>query len=71
MSHRLNSFYTEGMQPFIEAMANFLVESGRRGNRPALLALLARSADQRYAQDQQVMLELANESAWAPVSGQC
>ncbi|KZW03436.1 cytochrome P450 [Exidia glandulosa HHB12029] len=61
MSYRLNSFYTEGTNPFVEAMGSFLTEAGSRVRRPGLVQRMMSSTNAKYAEDQRVMLDLARE----------
>ena len=61
MDTRFNSFYTEGMHPFVEAMREVLLEAGRRSVRPSLVKRLMKSADRKYAQDIQVLQSTAME----------
>lgn len=59
MDTRFNSFYTEGMHPFVEAMREVLLEAGRRANRPSLVKRLMGSADRKYAEDIEVLQSTA------------
>ncbi|TFY58023.1 hypothetical protein EVJ58_g6664 [Rhodofomes roseus] len=60
MSYRLNSFYRDSSPPFVEAMVDFLVESGQRAFRPSLVTnMLGYNA--KYEQDIKTMADLANE----------
>jgi cytochrome P450/NADPH-cytochrome P450 reductase len=60
MDFRFNSYYHDELHPFIQAMGDFLVESGARSRRPALLAsILYRQANQKYEEDIQVLRETA------------
>lgn len=60
MDFRFNSYYHDELHPFIQAMGDFLVESGTRSRRPALLAsILYRQANQKYEADIQVLRETA------------
>ncbi|OCH86500.1 cytochrome P450 [Obba rivulosa] len=61
MSYRLNSFYREGSHPFIQALADFLVESGRRANRPFLVKSMMMGSNAKYEQDIRTMAQLAEE----------
>ena len=53
----------EGNHPFIQAMVDFLVESGRRANRLGLVKPMMRGANAKYEQDIRTMARLAEESA--------
>ena len=59
MDTRFNSFYTEGMHPFVEAMREVLLEAGRRANRPSLVKRLMGSAGRKYAEDIEVLQSTA------------
>jgi len=58
-SYRFNSFYSESMHPFVDAMVGALQESGDRGRRLPLQTRLMRGQQRRYAQDIQTMNEVA------------
>ena len=45
MDFRFNSFYSERMHPFIDAMLEFLVLSGNRGTRPPVLNKIIGSSE--------------------------
>src|SRR5690349_9242681 len=55
MGKRFNSFYSEKMHPFVDAMVGFLVESGRRQRRTALESFLNRAPQRQYDQDIKTM----------------
>ncbi|KAI0694739.1 bifunctional P-450/NADPH-P450 reductase [Earliella scabrosa] len=61
MSYRLNSFYRENPHPFADAMADFLIESGRRANRPSLVQAMMRGTNAKYQEDQRIMNDLVEE----------
>lgn len=61
MDTRFNSFYTEGMHPFVEAMQEVLLEAGRRSVRPSLVKRLMKSADKRFADDIEVLQSTAKK----------
>ncbi|KZV78883.1 cytochrome P450 [Exidia glandulosa HHB12029] len=61
MSYRLNSFYTEGVPPFVEAMGSFLKEAGARPSRPSLIQRMMRKTNAKYEADQKRMMDLARE----------
>ncbi|KAI0356058.1 fatty acid hydroxylase [Trametes cingulata] len=61
MSYRLNTFYSEQTHPFVQAMADFLAECGRRANRPPLVGAFMRSANAKYEEDMKTMNKLVNE----------
>ena len=45
-------------------MADFLIESGRRANRPSLVQALMPGVNAKYEEDQRIMGELVEESRW-------
>ena len=45
-------------------MADFLIESGRRANRPSLVQALMPGVNAKYEEDQRIMGELVEESTW-------
>lgn len=51
MDYRFNSFYQEQMHPFVDAMVNFLSESGNRARRPGLLSVFYRNQEYQYWRD--------------------
>ncbi|MFC4943703.1 bifunctional cytochrome P450/NADPH--P450 reductase [Pseudonocardia sp. GCM10023141] len=60
-SHRFNSFYSEQMNPFVDAMVRALVESGERGNRlPGQTGLMVRTRH-RYEDDKRLLNSVADE----------
>ena len=59
MDTRFNSFYTEGVHPFVKAMQEVLVEAGRRSVRPSLIKRFMKSADKKYADDIEVLRSTA------------
>jgi cytochrome P450 / NADPH-cytochrome P450 reductase len=61
MDKRFNSFYSEKMHPFLDAMVNFLSESGRRSIRTRFGALLNSAADRQYWADINYMRNLAQD----------
>ena len=61
MDTRFNSFYTEGMHPFVAAMREVLLEAGRRALRTPLAKRLMRGADKKYAEDIGVLQSTALE----------
>ena len=61
MDTRFNSFYTEGMHPFVKAMREVLLEAGRRAIRPSLFKRLMKSADKKYADDIEVLQSTAQK----------
>ena len=61
MDFRFNSFYHDDMHPFIEAMGDFLTESGQRARRPPLPALFYRAKDRKFAADIAVLRKTADD----------
>lgn len=61
MDYRFNSFYQEAMHPFVDAMVNFLSESGNRPRRPNLLAAFFRREESQYWKDIEYMRKLSME----------
>lgn len=61
MDKRFNSFYSEKMHPFVDAMVGFLLESGRRAQRTRIGALFAGSTDRQYFEDIALMRNVAQE----------
>ena len=61
MDTRFNSFYHEGMHPFVDAMVGLLTESGSRARRPAFTNYLLRSAQAKYDADIALLREVAAE----------
>lgn len=61
MDYRFNSYYHDEMHPFIEAMGNFLAESGGRSRRPPLPSIFYRAVDQQYREDIDLMRRTAQE----------
>lgn len=61
MDYRFNSFYTEQMHPFIDAMGDFLVESGRRANRPVIAQMFMRATTQKYESDIKLLQDLSRD----------
>lgn len=61
MNYRFNSYYREDMHPFLQAMGEFLVESGSRTRRPPFSSLFYREADRKYQANVDLMRKTANE----------
>ncbi|KAI0642932.1 bifunctional P-450/NADPH-P450 reductase [Trametes meyenii] len=61
MSYRLNSFYREDLHPFAIAMGDFLIESGRRANRPAIVQSMMSATNAKYEEDQRILGKLVDE----------
>ena len=61
MGYRFNSYYHDEMHPFIEAMGNFLTESGSRSRRAPFTSIFYRNADQKYWEDIDLLRDTALE----------
>ncbi|KAJ6258567.1 hypothetical protein Dda_6613 [Drechslerella dactyloides] len=65
MGGRFNSFYTENQHPFVDAMVNFLIESGNRGRRLPAMNRIPTAASEAYFKDinfmKQVAMDLLND----------
>ncbi|KAL7275682.1 hypothetical protein RUND412_001369 [Rhizina undulata] len=61
MDYRFNSYYQEKMHPFVDAMVGFLIESGRRANRPTIANLFMRGSQQQYDADIAELRQVSDE----------
>jgi len=61
MDKRFNSFYHEEMHPFVDAMSEFLVESGARARKTRLEMMLNRAPTQKYEANIALMKSVAQE----------
>ncbi|PIL35108.1 cytochrome P450 [Ganoderma sinense ZZ0214-1] len=61
MSYRLNSFYREEPHPFVTAMVDFLLESGRRPVRPSLVQAMMTGTNAKYDADINTLNTLVEE----------
>lgn len=61
MDYRFNSFYHEEMHPFVNAMGDFLIESGLRPNRLAVQSIFMRAANRKYEADIALMKNVSDE----------
>ncbi|POS72529.1 bifunctional P-450/NADPH-P450 reductase [Diaporthe helianthi] len=61
MDYRFNSFYHDEMHPFIEAMADFLVESGNKSRRPPFTSIFYREADRKYERNIEILRKTADD----------
>uniref|UniRef100_A0A8H7TIC5 Flavodoxin-like domain-containing protein n=1 Tax=Bionectria ochroleuca TaxID=29856 RepID=A0A8H7TIC5_BIOOC len=68
MGFRFNSFYSEDMHPFVQAMADFLTECGEIDRRP-LPGMFYRAKDQKLMQDIEIMRSTAEEIVMARKNG--
>lgn len=55
MDYRFNSYYSESMHPFVEAMANFLKVCGDRARRDSITQILYFSENKRYWENIELM----------------
>ncbi|KUI57486.1 hypothetical protein VP1G_04797 [Cytospora mali] len=61
MDYRFNSFYHDEMHPFVEAMGDFLTESGNRTRRPPFSSIFYREVDRKYELDIAVLRKTADD----------
>ncbi|KAF4306958.1 Cytochrome P450 [Botryosphaeria dothidea] len=61
MDFRFNSFYSADMHPFVQAMVDFLVESGNRARRPAIAQSFYRAAQYKYETDISILQKTGQE----------
>jgi cytochrome P450 / NADPH-cytochrome P450 reductase len=61
MDFRFNSYYRDQLHPFIDAMGEFLVESGNRSRRPPFSSLFYRETDRKYQANIDIMRRTADE----------
>ncbi|KAI1371571.1 bifunctional P-450:NADPH-P450 reductase [Hypoxylon crocopeplum] len=59
MGFRFNSFYSESLHPFLHSMAEFLIECGRRSQRPPLPSFFYRNQDRVFQSHIDVLRETA------------
>ena len=50
------------MHPFVQAMSDFLIESGRRAARLGIVTSMMRSAAAKYDEDAKIMMSYVNAS---------
>ncbi|KAK6339688.1 hypothetical protein TWF718_009084 [Orbilia javanica] len=55
MGARFNSFYTEHQHPFVDAMVEFLIESGNRGRRLPAMNMIPTRTSEAYFKDIDLM----------------
>ncbi|KAF4625674.1 hypothetical protein G7Y89_g12486 [Cudoniella acicularis] len=55
MDYRFNSFYSDSMHPFVDAMVGFLSESGNRAKRPAIVTSLMKRKEKQLKSNQDFM----------------
>lgn len=61
MDFRFNSYYKDGVHPFVEAMGDFLTESGDRARRLPIPSFFYRAKDKKFFSDIEVMRQTANQ----------
>ncbi|KAK6375733.1 hypothetical protein LTS17_007555 [Exophiala oligosperma] len=61
MGTRFNSFYTEEMHPFVNAMVAVLIGAGGRARRPPLPSYFFRAEDQKFNENVELMLKVATD----------
>lgn len=59
MNFRFNSYYHDQLHPFINAMADFLTESGARAMRPAITSVFHQAANRKYWEDIEILRKTA------------
>ncbi|KAH6949411.1 cytochrome P450 [Ilyonectria sp. MPI-CAGE-AT-0026] len=70
MGFRFNSFYSPELHPFIDAMGNFLTESGRKTSRLPLPSVFYRASDRKFDEDISLLQKTAREVVESRKSGQ-
>ncbi|KAK7193653.1 hypothetical protein DPSP01_000204 [Paraphaeosphaeria sporulosa] len=61
MDYRFNSYYSEHMHPFIQAMADFLKVSGDRARRDPITQMFYRSETAQYWENVQLLRKVSQE----------
>ncbi|ESZ96262.1 hypothetical protein SBOR_3317 [Sclerotinia borealis F-4128] len=61
MDFRFNSFYSNKMHPFVDAMVGFLSESDDRARRPEFLTNLMWKKKTKFNQDQDFMIDVSKD----------
>lgn len=61
MGYRFNSFYSEDMHPFVDAMLGVLSERGIRSSQPAFVQNFRRAAQAQFQQDEETMQNTCQE----------
>jgi cytochrome P450/NADPH-cytochrome P450 reductase len=59
MDFRFNSYYHDDLHPFINAMGDFLTESGSRAMRPSLTSVFYSQANRKYWDDIKILRQTA------------
>ncbi|KAF2016963.1 cytochrome P450 [Aaosphaeria arxii CBS 175.79] len=70
MGYRFNSYYSQELHPFIEAMGDFLTEAGEKPRRLPLPSLFYRQKDEKYKNDIETMRRTAREVLESRKSGE-
>lgn len=61
MDYRFNSYYSEAVHPFVQAMADFLKVSGDRARRGAMVQMFYRQESQKYWEDIELLRKTSQE----------
>jgi cytochrome P450/NADPH-cytochrome P450 reductase len=61
MGFRFNSFYSEKMHPFVDAMVHVLKYSEERATRPSIFRTFSRKDEKKWTQDIKYMRELSRD----------
>ncbi|KAM5357742.1 hypothetical protein ACJZ2D_015949 [Fusarium nematophilum] len=61
MGYRFNSFYKDDLHPFVQSMADSLVELGNRTQRPKWASIFYRSSERKLHKDINVMRRTSHE----------
>lgn len=61
MDYRFNSYYSEAMHPFIDAMTGFLKITGQRARRDMITQMFYRAETQKYWEDIELLRKTASE----------
>ncbi|KAF1840671.1 NADPH-cytochrome P450 reductase-like protein [Cucurbitaria berberidis CBS 394.84] len=61
MDYRFNSYYTQRMHPFVDAMADFLKVSGDRARRDAITQMFYRAESQKYWDDIELLRKTSQD----------
>ncbi|KAK5230932.1 hypothetical protein LTR99_000757 [Exophiala xenobiotica] len=61
MGTRFNSFYTEEMHPFVNAMVGVLIGAGERARRPPVPSYFYRAADQKFQDNVDLLLKVSTD----------
>lgn len=61
MDYRFNSYYSEAVHPFVQAMADFLKVSGDRARRGPMVQMFYRQESQKYWEDIELLRKTSQE----------